>query len=59
MRLQLREKDHDVARKGHAFDLLSVDDVVFVEVLEGEDDVGGVKGGEFEFEALQVENVKV
>lgn len=40
-------------------DLLSVDDVVFVKVLQGEKDVGGIKGRILEFESLDMADVEV
>lgn len=41
------------------FDLLSVDDVVFVEVFECEQNVGRIESGVLEFESLTVTNVEV
>ena len=41
------------------FYLLSVDNVILVEVFEGEQNICRVKGGIFEFESLTVTNVEV
>lgn len=40
-------------------DLLSIDDIVLVEVFEGKEDVRGVKGRILEFETLAVADVEV